>query len=155
MPSICLLAPVPEEHLESGLRTCQSQGKVAFGSRAWEVFRKLDHVIKESGRCDALIYASHAKVTTRSPMVTWRATYVGHNNAVNGAHKEGMKYRPQSTASYPPDNRGDWVIFWEVGDLRRLEDLERIPVNKLIGYDGRRRYLNNFIPPGPLIVEMP
>lgn len=154
MPSICLLAPVPEEHLESGLQICQTQGKVVFGSRSWETFRKLDDLLEESDRCDALIYASDAKVMVRSPTVTWRATYLGHTNSINGAHKDGMKYRPQSTASYPADNRGHWAVFWEVGGLRRLEGQERIPISALISYDGTRRYLKNFIPHGPVIVEM-
>jgi hypothetical protein len=42
MTDIALLAPVPLEHLEDGIDICRKQGKVAFGSRAWEIFRELD-----------------------------------------------------------------------------------------------------------------
>ena len=37
---VALLAPVPLEHLIDGLSVCDQQGKVAFGSRAWEIFRE-------------------------------------------------------------------------------------------------------------------
>jgi hypothetical protein len=36
---VALLAPVPLEHLIDGVAVCDQQGKVAFGSRAWEIFR--------------------------------------------------------------------------------------------------------------------
>lgn len=37
-----LLAPVPHDHLLDGADVCANRGKVAFGSRAWEVIRRLD-----------------------------------------------------------------------------------------------------------------
>jgi len=39
MPVLGLLASVPLDHLLDGLEVCQEQGKVAFGTRAWEAFR--------------------------------------------------------------------------------------------------------------------
>jgi hypothetical protein len=153
MGSICLLAPVPEEHLRSGLITLQQVDKVAFGSRAWEVFRKLDSLIEPAKKCEALVYASDASIVTSSPMVTWRATYVGHTESVNGRHRDGMKYRPESTGAYTRDNQGHWAIFWEVEDLCPMEKSEYLPIAELLGYDQPRRYLKNFIPRGPLVVE--
>jgi hypothetical protein len=44
---VSLLVPVPFEHLYDGANICQSQGKVALGDRAWEVFRELDAERKE------------------------------------------------------------------------------------------------------------
>lgn len=38
---IALLAPVPEEHLHAGKKTTLANGKVAFGSRASDVFINL------------------------------------------------------------------------------------------------------------------
>jgi hypothetical protein len=153
MASICLLAPVPEEHLQSGVITVQKAGKVVFGSRAWEVFRKLDLLIKSAQKCEVLIYASDASFLTSSPMVTWRGTYVGHTESINGRHRDGMKYRPETTGAYTSDNQGHWAIFWEVEGLVPLDKSEYLPIAELLGYDQPRRYLKNFIPRGPLVVE--
>jgi hypothetical protein len=43
---IALLAPVPLQHLVSGQSVCAAEGRVAFGSRAWELFRELDSLRK-------------------------------------------------------------------------------------------------------------
>jgi len=40
--NVALLAPVPLEHLESGDIVCRQAGKVAYGSRSWDVFAQLD-----------------------------------------------------------------------------------------------------------------
>jgi hypothetical protein len=39
---IAFLAPVPLQHLVSGRPVSAAEGRVAFGSRAWEVFRELE-----------------------------------------------------------------------------------------------------------------
>lgn len=39
---VALLASVREEHLLSSTRTLERAGKVAFGSRSWELFNSLD-----------------------------------------------------------------------------------------------------------------
>jgi hypothetical protein len=154
MGSICLLAPVPEEHLVSGLEVCLQRGKVAFGTRAWETFFKLRELLKPGVACDALIYASDSASPQNVPTVTWRARYAGYSEAKNGAHLDGMTYRPGSTKSYPSDNKGHWALFWEVTDLRKLEPDGHIRISSLLGYDRPRKLLKNFIPHGPTIVEL-
>ena len=68
-----LLAPVPEVHLASGVKICRTQGRVAFGSDAWEVFRSLD---QGAGRgLPVAIYASFP-TTNLGPTISWAATYV-------------------------------------------------------------------------------
>ena len=153
MGSICLLAPVPEEHLASGLETIKEHGRVVFGSRAWEIFRMLEETIKPNKTCEVLIYASDARSLVNPPTVTWKAKYLGHSDSTNGRHKDGLKYRPKSTMSYGADNLGHWAVFWEVSDLIHLPKSERLKVADLLGYDKPRRYLKNFIPHGPTIVE--
>jgi hypothetical protein len=154
MGQICLLAPVPEEHLVSGLEVCLKQGKVAFGTRAWETFFKLNELLKPDNECDVLIYASDSATAQNSPSVTWRAKYIGYTEAKGGAHKSGMTYRPPTTASYPSDNQGYWALFWEVSALEKLKPEALIPIGTLLGYDRPRKLLKNFIPHGPTIVEM-
>lgn len=53
-----ILAPVPLEHLKSGLAVCQAQGSVAFGTMKWELFRQIDE-LREGSRVAALLYPSH------------------------------------------------------------------------------------------------
>lgn len=37
-----------------------------------------------------------------------------------------MMYRPESALKYPLDNKGNWILFWEVDSLRLLESPIRI-----------------------------
>ena len=71
MIDIALLAPVPLVHLEDGANICHEKGKVAFGSRSWEVFRELDELRKKQP-VPVLIYASISDAGGL-PLVTWTA----------------------------------------------------------------------------------
>jgi hypothetical protein len=42
----------------------------------------------------------------------------------------------------------------EVVDLQRLDTTASIRISELLGYDRPRRYLKNYIPKGPRVVEM-
>jgi hypothetical protein len=152
-PTVALLAPVPLVHLESGLITCKAEHKVAFGSRAWEVFRELD-ARRKGLLIDVYIYASLSgpQEVRAAP---WRGVYVGHVESVGGAHPAGMQFRPPSTAQRESDNAGHWAVFWEVGELRRVPESEYIPIGQFTGYGKRRAYPVNFAPEGPLLVEHP
>jgi hypothetical protein len=141
-----LLAPVPREHLEAGqnLKGC----RVAFGScgsRALKLFQKLDK--ERAGMdVDVYIYASPAQSDFE---VSWAARYVGSVQSVNGAHPDGMKYRPKSTAG---DTESD--VFWEVTDLKQLPLEERFLVSQLFGSkNGSKAYSPTFAPRSPLLVK--
>jgi hypothetical protein len=148
--SVALLASVPEEHLVSGMEKVQSEGRVAFGSKNWELFSRLDSLV-EGIRCDVLIYASDPSSPINPPTATWTARYVGSSLAVNGAHSQGMKYRPNSTLKYPLDNKGNWVVFWEINNLGQLQP--GIKIGALRGYEKPNRYLKDFIPHGPILIQ--
>jgi hypothetical protein len=148
--SVALLAPVPEEHLLSGQATLSQSGKVAFGSKNWELFNKLGGLLK-GNECDVLLYASDATRPLNPPTATWSARFVGFTVAVNGAHKDGMKYRPTSTTKYPLDNQGSWTVFWEVTNLRPLSP--GIKISLLRGFEKPHSYLKNFIPKGPVLIQ--
>ncbi|MBR1223768.1 hypothetical protein JQ600_02500 [Bradyrhizobium sp. AUGA SZCCT0176] len=148
--SVALLAPVPEEHLISGQETLREVGKVAFGSKNWELFNKLAEFLK-GDECDALLYASDATRSLNPPTVTWSARFVGFSVARNGAHKDGMKYRPASTTKYPLDNQGSWTIFWEVTNLKPISP--GVKISLLRGFQKPHSYLLNFIPRGPVLVQ--
>jgi hypothetical protein len=152
MTNIALLAPVPFVHLADGEQVSKEKGKVAFGSRAWEVFRDLD-TRRGNEPVPVLIYASMT-VHDGPPAVTWNARYIGHVNAKNGAHPDGMKYRPPSTGEHPSDNAGHWAVFWEVDQLHPLPDLRVILIKNLQGLSGKY-YKPGFVPEGPIIVQNP
>lgn len=153
MPAIALLAPVPLQHLRDAVEVCKTQGKVAFGSRAWEVFRQLD-MERNGAPVDAYIYASMDPSADRIE-VSWRARYIGHVESKAGAHPDGMRFRPPSTAKNPADNKGHWAVFWEVDQLRELKPEERMPTGQLTGYGSAKAYKKNFVPEGPLLVINP
>jgi hypothetical protein len=148
--SVALLAPVPEEHLLSGQDTLRESGKVAFGSKNWELFNKLVELLK-GHECKVLLYASDATRPINPPTATWSARFVGFTVAVNGAHKDGMKYRPASTAKYALDNRGSWTVFWEVTNLEPMNP--GVKIGLLRGFEKPHSYLVNFIPRGPVLIQ--
>lgn len=128
---VALLAPVPIMHLSSGLRTVADVGRVAFGSRAWELFARLDEMLKGQP-CKVYIYASYEEIVSKS-RVSWTATYLQTRESRGGAHPDRLKYRPESTLKDPADNLGHWAVFWEVTDLRSLNRDEMIPINRFRG----------------------
>jgi hypothetical protein len=158
MPAISLLAPVPLEHLRSGVDLLNRQRntrerKVAFGSMAWEVFRELD-AERNGAPVDVFIYASGDPSAERVE-VSWRGRYIGHVESENGAHPNGMQFRPASTEKYPSDNKGHWAVFWEVDQLRELSASERLRVSEFESWAGTKPCKSNFIPRGPLLVISP
>ncbi len=149
-----LLVPVPEEHLRSGLQTLRREGKVAFGSRAFEVFAKLDE-LRQGEPVEVLIYASDPTTIIKPPYrASWRATYIGFQSARGGAHPDGMIYRPETTTQYPADNAGHWALFWEVVDLAELPEGERVQTGALKGWGKSKLYVKHFRPEGPVLIDL-
>ncbi len=109
--NVALLAPIPWIYLPEGQLLCELQGKAAFGSRAWEVFRELD-AHRHGLPAEVYIYASHANPPSNLE-ASWHAIYIGHVDSQGGAHPEGMKFRPPSTSTHPNDNQGWWAVFWD------------------------------------------
>jgi hypothetical protein len=150
--NVALLAPVPLEHLLDGQTISAKEGRVAFGSRAWEIFRELDD-LRRGQPVDVYIYASRADEPTFE--VAWHARYVGYVESFDGAHPAGMRYRPPSTGKYPTDNKGHWAIFWEVQGLRQLPARDRLRLADLTGSGKGKPYGRGFVPEGPILIEHP
>ncbi len=84
-----ILAPVPEDLLESGKLVAASAGFVAYGSRKWDLFREVDR-IREGDPVPMLIYPSHEDLHGKLTfIVAWKAWYIGHVNSVVGAIQRG------------------------------------------------------------------
>lgn len=138
-PDIALLAPVPLVHLEDGVGVCERKGKVAFGSMAWEFFKKLDED-RAGLAIETFIYASHSGV--RDLSVTWHARYSGHVTDV-----EPRRYRPKSTLE---GDKGGWGVYWLLEGLGRLA--EPIPIAELCAYGTGEPFGKGFVPEGPMRV---
>jgi hypothetical protein len=146
------LAPVPLQHLQSGLKVA-ARGYVAFGTRKWELLRKLDEM-REGAPVPALIYPSHEDVPAKLTfLVCWYGWYVGHVDSPHGKHPLGMEHRPESTAQNPNDNQGHWAAFWHVEGLRELPKEKHVPIGKIGTIKGGWR--KNAPPRGPELVELP
>lgn len=150
---VAVLAPVPLEHLESGKGVCASKGKVAFGSRDFQFFRRLDE-LRGGLPVDVYIYPSHAK-GPRHFEARWHARYIGHVESEGGAHPAKSEFRPPSTEKWPEDNLGHWAVFWEVADLRELPEGERLNIRDLRPHGGGKYYGRGFVPEGPILIEHP
>ena len=150
-PELALLAPVPSVFLEpdQGPEVCRRRGKVAFGSRNWELFRRLDS-LREGLPVHTYIYASQADV--HGVFVSWHALYVGHVEGVNGAHPDRKKFRPPFVSEDGEDRDAYWAVFWEVA---QLEPIEPLPIASLRGWGAKKDYGKPFVPEGPLIIERP
>jgi hypothetical protein len=148
-----LLAPVPLEHLASGKEVATREAFVAFGTRKWDLLRRLDEM-RGGEPVPTLIYPSHeddaVKLTFR---VCWYGLYVGHVDGKNGQHPLGMAHRPPTTAQYPSDNLGHWAAFWHVKDLRELPKSKHIAIGKIGTIKGGWR--KNAPPRGPELVALP
>src|SRR4051794_7362256 len=109
-------APVPEEHLQSGLETYRAEGFVAFGTEKAMVLLELKQLVDQEHPADVLFYASPAS-NAGARMATYRARFVDYDGAVGGKAKPGwVKYRPESTATDTGFNG-----FYLVREFRLLE----------------------------------
>ena len=149
-----LLAPVPEEHLLTGRDVAAKEGFVAFGSRKWELFREVDR-LRQGQEVPVLIYPSHEDVAAKLTFaVAWTGWYSGHVNSKMGAHPDGMKYRPPSTATHPGDNSGHWAVFWHVRDLSRRRG-KPVGISSLESYKRPGFWRMDAPPIGPEVVARP
>lgn len=106
--AFALLAPVPQEHLQDGLK-CHP--KVAFGSRAGAVFAEADFLRKRE-QVRVFIYESLSNRPTVPPKVSWTGVYIGQVPAIGNdkRHPQGNLYRPER--AFANDMPGHWLIFW-------------------------------------------
>jgi hypothetical protein len=150
--NVALFAPVPHEHLLDGIRTVQREGKVAFGSMKWELFRELDS-LRKGQFVDVYIYASHI-TGDLNLTASWKGRYIGHKPSLAGAHPDGMRYRPESTGKYHDDNAGHWAVFWEIDRLNEVAREHCLEVTDLISLRTGKHYPAS-PPEGPMLIEHP
>ncbi|MBD0268599.1 MAG: hypothetical protein ICV77_09925 [Cyanobacteria bacterium Co-bin8] len=155
--AFAILAPVPENHLITGLDAIaqqldatppQTPPVVAYGSDAFEVFGKADQ-LRQQAPVEIYFYASHAKEQPLNHQVTWRATYIGHVHSRRGRYPGSALHRPASTQNDAPT----WAIFWRIQDLEKLDT--PIPIANFRALEKKTNLTARFIPEGPMLVALP
>jgi hypothetical protein len=144
---VALLTPVPLEHLKSGEAVCRREGRVAYGSESGMVLSELAAAATDA-ECKVLFYASHT-APDGPPRVTWSGRFVGLTGAKAGRHPDHDRLRPPST-----DSDGDWLVFYEVADLKQLDSADQLPLHSLKTPKGKK-LAGAFIPQGPTLIENP
>jgi hypothetical protein len=150
-----ILAPVPKEHLDSGVDTCVRTGYVCFGSNKWELFRLLD-ARGRGAEVPVLIYASHSEdLADWGYVVAWTGTYIGSiEDSEAKREEERTGHRPPTTSKYRHDNAIEWAIFWKVKGLIQLPAADRKEIRELQSFlTGEDRM--NKAPRGPEIIVRP
>ena len=146
--NIALLAPVPLEHLLDAREIVETEGKVAFGSQRFDLFRQLDSE-RNGLPVDVYIYESRREGHPEGETL-WRARYVGREESDLGAHPSGMRFRPKSTT----DDTA-FAVFWEVDELRPAAQGEWCRLSDLTGFEKKKPYGQPFVPEGPILIEHP
>ncbi len=149
--TFAIVAPVSEPQLISGVETCDLEGKVAFGSDAWELFREADE-IRKGEEVEVFIYPSHPD--SEKPLimsVVWQGIYLGHLPSRRGRYPGEKRFRPASA----PLDKSTWAVFWEVQNLRELPASEQIPITSFQNLNKKVSSDRRFLPHGPLLVESP
>lgn len=152
-PDVALLTPVPLEHLIDSLPVYEREGKVAFGSNAWELFDHQLEKLRQGTVVEVLIYASHPNERSAGNVASWAAKYVQYVHSVGGAHPEGMRFR--SPVAEKEDSAKFWGGFWEAKQLRKLPSEEFVAISDLKGWTKQKHFKSNFVPEGPIIIERP
>ena len=143
---IALLAPVPLDILVSALETDTPSGQIAFGSRDWQLFDKLDQSRAEMP-VDVYIYASHPEGSFEGK-ATWHARYI----RLEPERHRAKPYRPMLAAE---TDAWEGEVYWIVERLRRTEASEHISVTDFIPLGRTKPYGKSFPPHRPLLVEHP
>lgn len=148
---LALLAPVPVQHLQSGVEVCQREGKVAFASAAFEFFLELD--AKRAERpIPVYFYASQEEVM--KPVISWQGIYTGFYHSDNGFDPNKNRFRPPTTYQGQSPDSDDWPLFWEVENLTEIpEGPGRLPLYNLVAYKGKKKLALNFLPQGPVLIR--
>jgi hypothetical protein len=153
---IGILAPVPATIMRSAMDTCTVEGRVAFGSDAWDVF---DRANREYGEgIPVLIYPTHRygdpDKLCDPGFVPLRADYFGTTPATKAGKHPNPAVRPQITISGRSADSA-WTIFWEVRNLIQVPKSNRIVITSLTSEGQKKPLGNGFVPHGPMLVKAP
>jgi len=141
---IHVLAPVPALHLPSAEATFRARGRVAFGSDAWEFWRKITEatvwiVVSATG------FPRGGLPGIDPGKLIFKSRFAGTTEADRRHRHPDPDLRPASATG-----DGAWTLFFEVDGLTRLTPpLSVIGLRSLQGIGLQR------VPQGPLVVQDP
>lgn len=152
---IGILAPVPATILRSAQVACDAQGRVAFGSKAWELFNKIDTEYGQN--IPVLIYPTpnHGDPDRLCDpgFATFRGNYLGTKLAQAGKHPD-PSVRPMVTVEGPEIDT-QWAFFWEVSNLVQVSKQDRVAITSLTAEGQKKPLTNKFVLKGPMLVKAP
>jgi len=145
---VCLLTPVPLQHLVSGMARCAETGLVVYGTNSGMVLSEFRAMVDEDHPADILFYASE-DTAPGPPVAKFRGRFEGYREGRAGrADKEWAPHRPPTT-----ETDGAWLSFYAVSNLRELET--PIALATLSKRDAKGKLAKNFYPLGPVIIDTP
>jgi hypothetical protein len=148
-----ILAPVPQEHLDSGEAVASAEGFVCFASDNFEFFRDVDE--RRAGQpVPILFYQSHASDGSPRFETPWFGWYEGRIEDAAEKRQLEARHRPPTTTKYGGDHAGGWGTFYKVRVLRPLAPAERVPLYKFTLYKSGKPKMSH-APQGPLLVHRP
>jgi hypothetical protein len=146
-----ILAPVPAELLQDALDN--GFARVAFGSMAWDFFRRLSDEVGD-GQPPVLLYASHEAEFALE--VTWAGRFAGWRDAAEAEGDPDFEEQLRSPLARHDwlgnEHGGAWAIYWIVDGLHRLQ--QPIPLGDLRLPNGKH-LSSAFIPRGPTRILAP
>lgn len=152
---LAFLAPLPIIHAKEMLNMLEAgERRFAFGSGALAFFNQNISELAKNESLDAFIYitktgASSEKEYDINLGIFIRCKLYGWVFADSRGHypKGGTASRPNTTKNDEP-----MALFWEIGEIQKLE--ARIPLSDFRSPISRKPYDVNFVPQGPLMVEI-
>ena len=145
---VCLITPVPLQHLRSGVMVCEQTGLVVFGTESGMVLTEFSAIVDADHPADVLFYASEDP-RSGPPVAKFRGRFDGYRGARAGkADKEWAPHRPPTT-----ETDGAWSSFYAVSALRELDT--PIVLTTLSKRDGKGKLGSTFYPQGPVIIDAP
>lgn len=148
---IAVLAPVWEEFLDSAKEICETEGYVAFGTRADDAAQEIERV-RAGNPIPILIYPSHQDGECLRSFAEWIGVWSELVEALpDGTHPEGERHRPADSSGQKIDK--DWAhyYFWHVTHLEKLKDGHALSKCR----SQRSRKSLTAVPRYPLLVERP
>lgn len=149
-----ILAPVPATIMGSAKNTCAFEGRVAFGSDAWDFFDKAKQDYGEG--IPVLIYPTHRygdpDRLCDPGFVPFRGIFLRTVRATKAGKHPDPAVRPQVTISGPSTDSA-WMIFWEASDLAQVPKSDRIAITSLTAEGQKKPLGKGFVPHGPMLVK--
>jgi len=153
---IAILCPVPAALLKSALATCDEKGRVAFGTNAFDVFKRAEQLY--GSPLPALIYPTihygDPDGLSAPGYACFRATYLCLQRADRNGRHPDPSVRPAATVS-GSDSDTPWQFFWEVEGLQKLPAAQRIAITTLMAEGQNKPLPKAYVPHGPTIVKVP